>query len=771
MAQSVIQTSFAAGELSPNLFARVDLEKYTTGALLMRNFFVDYRGGASTRPGTIFKAQVGVNSTVRLIPFVVAQIAAYVLEFGDHYIRFITGGSYITGAPTAITGVTQAAPAVVTDVAHGYATGDEVFISGVVGMTELNGKNFKIVVLSANTYSLKDLQGVAIDSRGYSAYISGGTAARIYQIVSPYASTDLKNLKFVQSADVLSITLAGTVPYDLTRIGVNTFAISAIVTGATILAPTGLAVTPVSAGNYHYGYTVTSVNATGQEESLEPAAVVGTSVIINQLTGEVVRLHWNSATGAASYNIYKWGPIPIALPNASIGGFIGQSVSQDFVDNNIAPDFSQTAPRAYDPFSGGTSYPGCVTYFQQRRVYGALTLNPESMIMSETGNYLNFNKSLIPKGSDSINISLASREVNTIQYLVAMSSGLVAFTTGGVFLVSGGGAAFAAVTPENVTAQPQASPGCHDNVPPIVVNDRILFVQAKGSTVRDTVYNFYTNSYVATDRSQLASQLFFGKQILEWAFAEEPFRLCWAIRDDGIMLCMTFVPEQEVYGWTRHDTEGVFESICTIPEGDEDAVYVVVRRTIIGADRRYVERLASRKFTSSLDAWFVDCGLQYNGAPATVISGLDHLVGKTVQIVADGQVLPNQVVSATGTITLPNAASIVTVGLQFLPQLQTLRLDTGEPTIQGRRKLIPAATLRVDSTRGLKAGIDFTYMDEIPELQVAYTPPIELITGDLYLPLPTDWTTGGYICIQQDYPLPATVLGIIPEVLLGDTQR
>lgn len=769
MAQSIIHTSFAGGELSPNLFARVDLDKYHVGAQLMRNFFVDYRGGASTRPGTRFISRGASTNTIRLIPFVVAQIQSYVCEFGDHYIRFYANGAQLTEAPVTITGITQAFIAVVTAPAHGYSSGQEIFINGVLGMTQVNGKNFGVTVLTPNTFQIYDLDGNYINSTGYTAYASGGTASRIYTVASPYAFAELRLLKFVQSADVLTLTHPAHMPYDLIRSGPNTFSLIAKTFGAAIGAPVGFGVTPVTAGAYHYGYTVTAVSSSG-EESLESVGAVATSVILDQTTGKVVSLTWTAVAGAVAYNVYKWGPIPVALADNTVGGYIGTALTNSFVDNNIGPDFSQTAPQAYNPIAGNN--PGCSTYFQQRLCYGNFLTNPEAGAMSKVGAYNNFNRSLIPLASDSILFSLASRQVNAIQFMVPMSSGLVAFTTGGAFLISGGGAAFAAVTPENVTAQPQASPGCNDHVPPIVVNYDIYFVQAKGSNVRDLAYNFYANTYYGTDRSSLASHLFFGYQINEWAYGEEPFKLIWAIRNDGILLCFTVVPEQEVFGWSRHDTDGIFESICTVPEGDEDAIYFVISRTIGGVAKKYIERLASRNFFGDVArAWCVDCGLEYSGAPVTSVTNLDHLVGKTVSILADGQVLPSQVVPEGGTLSFPNAANRIIVGLPFLPQLQTLRLDVGEPTIQGRRKMIPAVTARVDQTRGLKFGIDFDRMDEPPEMQIAYTPPMELVTGDLRLPVPTDWRTEGQICVQQDYPLPATVLGLIPEVVFGDTGR
>src|SRR6266436_1824227 len=184
MSDNVIQTSFNSGEWSPSLYAQVNLKQYHSGAALLRNFFVDHRGGATTRPGTRYVLQTfgGGNAVVRLIPFQASFAVAYILEFGNGYIRFFNNGAPVLESPTTISGATQANPGVITDTAHGYLNGDWIFISGVVGMTQLNGNYYIIANKTANTYQLTDLNGVAINTTTFSAYTSGGTASRVYTI-------------------------------------------------------------------------------------------------------------------------------------------------------------------------------------------------------------------------------------------------------------------------------------------------------------------------------------------------------------------------------------------------------------------------------------------------------------------------------------------------------------------------------------------------------------------------------------------------------------
>lgn len=855
MAESVIQSSFAAGEISPNLFARVDLDKYHVGAELMRNFFVDYRGGASTRTGTELIERTRYTDTkARLIPFVFSQDQSYILEFGDLYIRFFVNGAAVLEAPKAILGITQANPGIVNVAAHGYATNDDIYLSNIVGMFELNGRTPRIVVIDANHFSLWDWDGIPIDTSGYNAYISGGTSQRVYTVTSPYVEADLPLLKFVQSADVMTITHNAHPAMDLSRLGPSSFTLTAVTIGPALPATGAINSTPTTAGNLRYGYVVVALTEGGEKGSVS-ATTTCDSVPLDQTAASPknIVVDWNPVTGADRYNIYKWGPILNTAAEPTVFGYIGTTTDIQFTDNNIGPDFSSGPPEFRDPFASNN--PGCVTYFQQRRGFAGLTNSPQELDLSQVGAYSNFDVAFTVNDSDAIQIAIAARQVNEIKSLVPMASGLVVLTSGGAFQITGGSAQVA-VTPTNITALPQASTGAND-LPPIVVNYDILFVQNKGSIVRDLAYNFYLQTFYGFDRSALANHLFFGKRLIEWAYAEEPFKIIWATRSDGKLLSLTYVPEQEVYGWARHDTQGAFESVASVPEGQEDAVYFIVQRTYNGDNRvRYIERLATRKFIRVEDVWCVDSAINLHldrpafdldmsanavtafiqsstpafdatwinkifwfdvggklrvnsistpsqiicdileplgnaipntepvryfrvergdwevGPLVTQISGGDHLKGQPVIGLTDGSVLGPVVMPANGILELPEPASKVLIGLGFQAQLQTLKLDVGDPTIQGKRKKIAAVTVFVDQSRGLKAGGTFDTLRNIKEQPAsAFTPPLGLFSTEERLVINGSWNVDGIVCIQQDFPFPSTVLGVVPEVVIGDTQR
>jgi len=512
-------------------------------------------------------------------------------------------------------------------------------------------------------------------------------------------------------------------------------------------------------------------------------------------------------------------------------------------------------------------YPSVAGYFQQRRVYAGSLNQPDTYWMSQPGLYNNMDSSIPVTDSDSITGTPWAQQVNGIQWLVPMPGGLVVLTGKGAWQINGGQEA--AITPSNQTAVPQGYNGANNFVPPITINDDILFIQSKGSIARRLAYSFYTNIYTSTDLTILSDHLFTDFTIKQWCWCEEPYKLVWALRSDGILLCLTFLKEQEVYSWTRHDTNGVFVSVCSITEPPVDALYVITRRFVKGAWRYYSERMDDRIWENVEDSFCVDSGLTtslsypqavlqpsankgenvsftssfpaffpgYEGLvirvgggkgvitsivsstevlvditetitevvpddpsemplpaeslqwslsrPFTEVSRLNHLEGKEVAILADGSVVENQIVT-NNKITLPQEASLVTVGLPYLAQVQTMYLNqpSQNGTIQNRRKNISSVGIRVRASRGLEVGADqpdqsaqqnfktipWSGMSEIKERtnQVYAGSAIPLYTGDYYKNITSGWDLKGQVAIQQRYPLPANILSVVSYWTEGD---
>lgn len=443
-----------------------------------------------------------------------------------------------------------------------------------------------------------------------------------------------------------------------------------------------------------------------------------------------------------------------------------------------------TATAALSSAAGGNpTVPG---FFQQRLVLAAPNSAPQTFYMSKPGQYFNFDVSVIAQANDAITSTLVSGQLNTIKTMVPQSAGLLMLTDRNSWLIHGGSGQGSAISPSSIIANAQSFNGVSD-VPPIIANYDVLYIQSKGSIMRDAAYSIYTNVYTGTDISVISSHLFYGYTITEWAWAEEPFKLVWAIRSDGTMLTLTFLKEQEFIGWAHSiTTNGAFKSVATVVEasasaGEVDAIYMVVQRTIRARPVKYIERIAERTFpTGVADAWTVDCGISYSGAPATSFSGAQFLGGQTVTGLADGVVIPPFIMPISGAFTLP-AASKVTIGLGFIAKLKTLPLEIGDPTVQGKTKKINNVDVRVADTLGLQIGSDFTHLTPMKDLVRGNVSSMltgqssqivtDLVTGDARTFLDPTYTIPGQYAIQQSDPLPATILAVIPNIEIGEGGR
>ncbi len=338
----------------------MDLQKYHSGAALLKNFFVDYRGGASSCPGTKYILQGFKSGTrIRLIPFQASFSVNYVLEFGDFYIRFYNNGAPVLETGLNITGVTQANPAVVT-VANSYNVGDWVFISGVSGMTQLNGNYYQVSAASAATITLADLNGVAINSTGYGAWTAGGTTARVYTLVSPYAAADLGLLKYAMNVNTMVVTHSSYQPYALTLVSAANWTLLPITFGSTVSIPTNFTANTTGTGSLHVAYVVTANDKNNQESA--PSAVAATTVNPAAATLVTVTLGWTAVPEAVSYNVYRSATnSSIAPPAGAAYGFLQFTTGTSLVDlfsagvPQLANDFSETPPIAQNPFASGSA--------------------------------------------------------------------------------------------------------------------------------------------------------------------------------------------------------------------------------------------------------------------------------------------------------------------------------------------------------------------------------------------------------------------------------
>ena len=357
MTTDVVKFAFIAGELSPTLFGRTDLTKFDLGMAEAKNFFVDYRGGLSSRPGSRFMEHVYRDTLhTRMIPFSFApeDEDTYILLFGDDYIRFLQGGNYVLSAPKTITGVTQAATGVVTSVAHGLASGRWVKISGVVGMTQLNGKTFEVRNPAANTFELYSVpDGVALNTTAYTAYSSGGIAEPVYQISSPYGEEHLDGLYFDQYRDRILITSVDFAPRTLTRNDHDSWTLAEADISPYYDGPTIGSFSTSVAGDAETIFAVTKVLSDGTESVVGNLAKCD-NIVNYPVTEGSISILWTAETDAVYYNVYR--SIVSVSEVLSFGaelGYVGRTKGTKFTDPNIVPDFGRVPPTNYNPFEPG----------------------------------------------------------------------------------------------------------------------------------------------------------------------------------------------------------------------------------------------------------------------------------------------------------------------------------------------------------------------------------------------------------------------------------
>jgi len=686
---TVIQRSFAAGEIAPALYGRVDQVKYATGLRTCRNHIVQRHGGVSNRPGTQYIADVKFpGKKVRLIPFIFNDDQTYILEFGDLYMRVHRLGVQQTIGTVGINDVTSANPAVVTTAAaHGYSTGDHVAISSVGGMTELNNRNFEITVLTTTTFELKFLTGGAVDSTSFGAYTSGGSVSKVFEITTPYVEADLPNLKFVQSADVVTLVHPNYAPRELARTGHTTWTLTEIDFIPNTTHPTGASGSAGGAGSDTYKYKITAVDSDTLEESLpgveatkvitnisqaNPAVVSvashgyvngdtvlieavdgmtevnGRRFVVDNVTAGTFELKDEDSTSYTAYSANGTSAredvtiLSAAAPTTSaphtvtwtavanvqqyniygnvngVYGFLGSSRTEQFEDTGISADAADVAPVFRNPFFGFGNYPSTVAYHQQRLGFANTNNNPEQALFSRTASFANFTTRIPLRADDAVIFTLAGQKVNEIRNMIDLNGTLVAMTKGGEWSVKGNEAGI--LVPGEINPVQQTFNGSAE-LRPLNVGGNALYVQERGSIVRDLLFEFDVDGYRGTDLTVFSVHLVDGFTITDWDYQQTPNSIVWMVRSDGNLLGLTYLREQQLLGWHRHDfTNGTVENVAVVPEGLEDVLYAVIKRDVdVDNDGttetvRYIERLGSRRIGDDIaDSVFVDSYLSRDG--------------------------------------------------------------------------------------------------------------------------------------------------------------
>jgi len=714
---SPIQNSFNAGELSPQLKGRIDLTKYRNGCDTMLNFVPLIHGPARKRAGTRFVNEVKDSSkNVRLIPFQYSTEQAYVLEFGDNYIRF-------------------------------YANG------GVV--------------------------------------LSGGSP---YEIASPYGHTELDAIDFAQSADVVYISHPNYPPYKLARYAPTNWTITEVAFDWPPFGDENVESTTITASAITGSITLTA------SASLFASTGVGGYIMFSEVIESKYNI-WKAGDSVSSGdyrhydgNLYKatsTGTTGTRPPVHNEGTESDGTVTWEFQHdgNGYAEITAYTSPTVVDATvisllpststSGSTKwsqgawsdtngYPRSVTFYEDRLWFAGNSSNPQTLWASVSGDYENHKYGT--NDDDGLNYTINTQDMNTIEWLHP-GKVLVIGTMSGEFTLSASDTT-QAVTPTNVRIISQTTYGNAGNVRPIRIGNVILFVQRAGRKVREHVYQFESDSFVAPDMTILSNHIT-KPGIVTMSYQQEPSQVVWVVLADGTLAGMTYERAEEVIGWHRHDVGGDIKSIVTIPhwDGDQDSTWMVVERTIDGNTVKYLEYF--EKYLTDNTGLFLDCALTYNGSATASISGLDHLEGETVSLLVDGAVHPDLVVSS-GAITLQYAGSIVNVGLSYTSTIKTMPVEAGaaDGIAQGKTQRINNVTIRLHETGpGLWYGPSETEMDEyhvrssLDDMDSA----LPLFTGHTKtLPWPSGYEVAPEITIQHRLPTPCTLVALMPQLTTYD---
>lgn len=733
----VRQTNFSGGEVAPGLWGRTDLELFGRSLRRCRNFFLSKQGAAVSRPGTTYIGSTPTNAGVRLVPFVYSDDDAYVLVFGNNTIQFIYQGEFLE---TAL-----------------------------------------------------------------------GSGVRL-SVATTYDSSQLPTLRWTQSGDVLTITHPGHTPRELARVAHRSWTLTDIDfdrSDSGLTPKIDLASQTEDAANglikREWQWMVTSITRDARGVITESAptritlddtgSTLSDRILLASSRPAIIEFATVFADPTVDPNFIAYR---VYRGRGGLYGWVGDSVVSTFTDVGQEPDYTLAPPQGRNPFkiydSAGnltrTERPTAVTYFEERLVFGGTANRPAFVFLSATGDYRNFDERLIVAADQALMYELASRRREDVRHLLGLGR-LLLFTGASVWSL--GGARGDPLTPDSVQARVELDIGC-TLVPPLSIDGTALFVRNKGVGVRALAYDDRRQGFGSVDVSAAAQHLFSpaglelapnsafdpvsAGELLSWAYAEDPWSVVWAVRADGSLLSLTYSPDEQLWAWARHDTDGYFLDVCSIPEDDEDAVYVVTSRAISGSSAAFsVERMTSRvRRDTTEDDIALDCAVEVSGVPALTLTGLGIFAGRDDVYVIGKDNPPRGpfTVSAAGEITLEDlptandgANAVLYAGLLFQPELEPLDIASSE--VRTKQKNVVAVAFEVDNSRGLHVGQDFDHLVEWRQRTVAagYSA-ISAATELVNVAVKGKWDGSARAALRQTLPLPVTILGITREVAVGE---
>lgn len=775
---SSIQRSFTAGEIAPALRVRADLNKYRAGLALCQNFYVRPQGGIYSRPGFEYLgSQSQTDAVARLARFAFNAEQQYVLVIEPLTIQIIRDGEFLTSDGSRIT-VTTPYTADQLDSLQFAQSADQMTI------VSLDHAPANFSRYAEDDWRLEDISfAPTTDSPDFPAStltigITGITNAN--PAVVTYTGSDPDNGNSFYFSGIGGMSGINDNTFSVANVDTvaNTFELpdfDSTSQGTYTSGGTGVrkSIKTVGSGfgtySKKYAYVVTAVSSDGVE-SLPSDEISITSSSLATTAG--VRLTWSAVDDTEYYRVYKDPSV-----GSSLYGWIGDSKNTSFDDYNISPVTSDAPPSDRQPFSeSDDDNPSVVGFYQQRQLFSNTYNEPQTVFATQTANYKSLRTSSPAGDDDAVTFTLAAGQINEIRHFVPLTS-LILLTSGGVWKITEG--SDGVLTPSSVGVRQQSTKGA-SAVPPVTINATVLYLESNGTRIRDLGYDYSSDTYTGNDLSIMAEHLFNGHQITGMAFADEPDGLLWCVRDDGVLLCLTYQREHQVWGWSQHETNGAVESITVVTEDTKDVLYISVKRVINGETCRFVERLHERVSDNVYDVFCVDSGVTYSGASTSTVTGLDHLEGEEVVVLADGNEIKGLSVSG-GSVTLPGSieAETIHVGLQFIPAFETLPIDFAEETnpLRGGIYSIPKVRLQMqDSVGGWLASVneDGEVVGDYYEMkmrsdEMSYLA-VPLQTKGFEQAMDANPGFSGAIRFEQRSPLPCAILAVIPDISVASEQ-
>lgn len=810
-----IQTGFVAGRLGPRMAGRTDLARYPFGCKTLNNFIPTVQGPVVKRSGTKFvKACETESEGSRLIPFEFSRDQAYVLEFFDNGIRFMRDSGAVLESTVAISGNPTVAAncQITTGAAHGYATGDQVYVSGS-SMAMINSQYFTITVTGATTFT------IGVDTTGESTSGGPGTVARTYEIRNGVASNsipwnydELDQLAFAQSADVMYLAHPLYPPHKLSRTNDTSWTCVELdaqwppfrdensddTITVYVNAVSGATVTVQASADIFTSDMVGGYIAIGELiEIKHPKWVAGSAMnygapgvndtcyygpnvydidAVNGagVCGNIPPTHETGVEMDRPTNGFEWEFLNRGWGYGKIETFTDANTIVIDVDNygirfpaSVNGAGNATAKWKISAFNAEYGYPSAVAIFEDRLWFGGTEKDPQTFWGSKTNLFDDF-EPVNGEADSAVQFTLSSNKINPIQWLSGEDQ-LIIGTKGGEYTASGENNE--AITPDNIKVIKRSGFGAAANVQPVYVDSAIIMAQRNGKRVHELIYDFNTDRYQGADLTELSDDIT-GTGVKSITYQSSPFRQVLALTNEKDLIAMTYVRDQEVKAWTKYvigaagGGVGDVESIAVIPhpDGDEDQVWMIVKRTLVGQTKRWIEYLEKpfEEGDAIADAYFVDGGSTYSGAATTTVNGFLHYPYLSAIVYSTGTATGVVTVSTKGKITVPSTTK-VHIGLAYEAELETMDFEMGDQrnSSQGERGRSVAAVFRVNNM-----GTGMEYGQSLSGTLDAY----DVTAGTLYtgdtpeFTLPGGFSRSRTVAFQHVDPVPCTLVAIMPKL-------